>query len=256
MSRLELSQFPVTNTPTEYTIDELAAAARVPSRTIRFYQARGALMPPELRGRVAYYGAAHLERLQLIAQLQDRGLRIAAIRDLMASVDRGEVGIAEWLGVEQQVQAAWGEDRPRTLSAAELYELAGSRRPGLLAELARAKLVDRRGDTYLLHSPALLAVAMRLEAAGVDLETAAGAADLVRRAMTKLSAALVGYCVDRIADGSIRDPDLEGLFAVLRPAGIEAARVMFAREMERALRKSLESGALAALPARARKRKR
>src|SRR5258708_24418105 len=37
---------------TEYTIDELASTARVPSRTIRFYQSRGALMPPEIRGRV------------------------------------------------------------------------------------------------------------------------------------------------------------------------------------------------------------
>src|SRR5579864_6298655 len=89
--------------PDGYTIDELAAAAKVPSRTIRFYQSRGALMPPEIRGRVAYYGGAHLERLKLIAQLQDRGLRIDAIRDLLTSIDRGEVDLAEWLGVEQQV---------------------------------------------------------------------------------------------------------------------------------------------------------
>ena len=60
------------------TIDELAAASRVPSRTIRFYQSRGALMAPEIRGRVAFYGKPHIERLKLIAQLQDRGLRIDA----------------------------------------------------------------------------------------------------------------------------------------------------------------------------------
>src|ERR1700756_5867750 len=88
----------------DYTIDELAAVARVPSRTIRFYQSRGALMSPEIRGRVAYYGPAHVERLKLIAQLQDRGLRIDAIGDLLASIDRGEMDLAEWLGVEQQVQ--------------------------------------------------------------------------------------------------------------------------------------------------------
>src|SRR3954447_4763659 len=73
----------------EFTIDELASAASVPSRTIRFYQSRGALMPPEVRGRVAYYGRSHLERLKLIAQLQDRGLRIDTIRDLVTSIDRG-----------------------------------------------------------------------------------------------------------------------------------------------------------------------
>ena len=80
--------------PTGYTIDELASAARVPSRTIRFYQSRGALMAPEIRGRVAFYGAPHVERLKLIAQLQDRGLRIDAIGDLLASIDRGEMDLA------------------------------------------------------------------------------------------------------------------------------------------------------------------
>src|SRR5215471_17740244 len=111
---------------TEYTIDELAGVARVPSRTIRFYQSRGALMAPEIRGRVAYYGQPHVERLELIAKLQDRGLRIDAIRDLLASIDRGEVDLAEWLGVEHEVQASWSNDQPRTVSEEELYELAGT----------------------------------------------------------------------------------------------------------------------------------
>ena len=98
---------------TEYTIDELATVSRVPSRTIRFYQSRGALMPPEIRGRVAYYGEPHLRRLELIAQLQDRGLRIDAIRDVLGSIDRGELDLAEWLGVEQQVHAPWANDQAR-----------------------------------------------------------------------------------------------------------------------------------------------
>ncbi|MGH7270299.1 MAG: MerR family transcriptional regulator, partial [Polyangiaceae bacterium] len=158
---------PMSTTPEpariEYTIDELAASAKVPSRTIRFYQSRGALMPPEIRGRVAYYGPAHIERLKLIAQLQDRGLRIEAIRDLLTSIDRGEVDLAEWLGVERQVQAPWANDQPRTLTEEELYQLAGSRRPGLLADLLRTGTIERRGDVYLVESPALLAIAMKLE---------------------------------------------------------------------------------------------
>ena len=185
----------------EYTIDELAAITRVPGRTIRFYQARGVLMPPVIRGRVAYYGAAHRERLERIAQLQDRGLRIAAIRDLMGSIDRGDVGLAEWLGVEREVAASWADDRPRTVTVAELYELAGSRRPGLLADLARSGLVTRRGEVYLLHSPALLAVAMKLEAADIDLDTAAGAARIVRKHVAKLADELVEYQVKRVRDG-------------------------------------------------------
>jgi DNA-binding transcriptional MerR regulator len=237
----------------EYTIDELASVARVPSRTIRFYQSRGALMAPEIRGRVAYYGAAHVERLKLIAQLQDRGLRIDAIRDLLASIDRGELDLAEWLGVEQEVQSSWSNDQPRTVSEAELYDLAEIERPGLIGELLRLRLIERHGDVFLLHSPALLGVAMKLQAAGVDLETAAGAAAALRKHMARAASDLVEFFVDRADKGTIEFEDLGKLFQQLRPTGIEAVRVMFGREMERELRKLVESGKLAKLPGRARR---
>src|SRR5215831_186557 len=94
----------------EYTIDELAQVSEVPSRTIRFYQSKGALPRPQIRGRVAFYGPAHVERLKLIASLQDRGLRIDAIRDLVARIDKGELDVNEWLGIEQQLQASWAND--------------------------------------------------------------------------------------------------------------------------------------------------
>ena len=62
----------------EYTIDELSAATRVPSRTIRFYQSKGALPKPEIRGRVAVYTDEHVDRLSLIAKLQDQDVRVHA----------------------------------------------------------------------------------------------------------------------------------------------------------------------------------
>jgi DNA-binding transcriptional MerR regulator len=252
---LDMSQAESADRP-EYTIDELAALARLPSRTIRFYQSRGALMAPEIRGRVAYYGPAHIERLKLIAQLQDRGLRIDAIRDLLASIDRGELDLAEWLGVEQAVQSSWTNDQPRTVHEAELYELAASKRPGLIGDLMRTRLIERQGDVYLVRSPALLVVAMKLEAAGIDLETAAGASTTLRKHMARAAEDLVEYFVKAADKGALEFADAGKLFQELRPTGIEAVRVMFGREMERALRELLESGKLAKLPARARKGKR
>jgi len=53
----------------ELTIDELSAQSRVPSRTIRYYQSKGALPKPTIRGRVAYYGPAHVQRLEVIGKL-------------------------------------------------------------------------------------------------------------------------------------------------------------------------------------------
>lgn len=246
----------MTDDPSELTIDELAAASRVPSRTIRFYQSRGALMNPEIRGRVAYYGKQHVERLKLIAQLQDRGLRIDAIGDLMKRIDRGEVDLAEWLGVEEQVQAPWALDQARTVTEAELYEIAGTRRPGLLADLTRAHIVERKGDVYLLGSPALLALAIKLETVGIALETAAEASAILRKHLGRAVGDLVELFVDQIEDGHVPIDDAGKLFETFRSVGVESVRVLFAREMEGELRKLLASGKLASLSARARKKKR
>lgn len=240
---------------TALTIDELAAQVGVPTRTIRFYQARGALMRPEIRGRVAYYGDAHVERLKLIAQLQDRGLRIDAIRDLVAGIDKGELDLAEWLGIEQEVQAPWADDAARTVDEDGLYALAGTRRPGLIADLTRAKLVERKGEVYLVASPALLTIAMRLVAAGIDLPTATRSAEVLRKHLGRAVRELVELFVDGIKDGGVALADPEATFATLRPLGIEAVKVLFAREMEHELRKLIESGAVRALRGRKRSRR-
>jgi DNA-binding transcriptional MerR regulator len=237
------------------TIDELAASTRLPSRTIRFYQSKGALMPPEIRGRVAFYGPAHVERLKLIAQLQDRGLRIDAIGDLLRKIDRGEVDLAEWLGVEEQMQAPWANDRPRTVTEAELYELAGTKRPALLADLLRTQMVERRGDVYLVASPALLATAVKLEAVGVDLEMAAQASKLLRKHLGRAVSDLVGLFVERVRDGHVDVTESAPLFEALRAAGTESVRVLFARAMEKALRELAASGKVASLSAEGKRKK-
>jgi DNA-binding transcriptional MerR regulator len=233
----------------EYTIDELAAVARVPSRTIRFYQSRGALMPPEIRGRVAYYLQAHVDRLKLIAQLQDRGLRIDAIRDLLVSIDRGEVDLAVWLGIEQQVQTPWVNDKPRTVSEEEVYELAGSRRAGLIADLVRRGMLERHGDVYLTQSPALLSIALKLEAAGIDLGTVAQAWDILRKHVGRTASELVEVFIRRAEEGKLEPRDL-GQLDALRPLGMEAVRLIFGRAMEHELRSLYESGRMAKLQGR------
>lgn len=240
----------------ELTIDELAATTRVPSRTIRFYQSRGALMTPEIRGRVAYYGKEHVERLKLIAQLQDRGLRIDAIGDLMKRIDRGEVDLAEWLGVEEQMATPWAPDQARTVTEDELYEIAGSRRPGLLADLTRSRIVERKGDVYLLGSPSLLAIAMKLEGVGIDLETAAQASGILRKHLGRAVGDLVELFLDRVKEGHVPINDAGKLFDTFRSVGIESVRVLFAREMEAELRRLGTSGKLASVSASARKKKR
>ncbi|HEX5655854.1 MAG TPA: MerR family transcriptional regulator [Polyangiales bacterium] len=231
----------------EFTIDELSAVTRVPSRTIRFYQSKGALSPPEIRGRVAIYNRTHVERLKLIAQLQDRGLRIDAIRGLVKSMDRGEVDIAEWLGVEQQLQASWSQDQARTLTEAELYQLAGSDRPGLLADLTRANLIERRGDVYLVESPALLSIAMKLEAVGIDQDSASLAASILKKHLGRAMAELTEFFVARARDGHLDISQPTTLFEALRPLSADAVRILFGKQADEGIRKLLASGSLTSL---------
>jgi DNA-binding transcriptional MerR regulator len=224
----------------QYTIDELAAASEVPSRTIRFYQSKGVLPKPIVRGRIAYYGESHLERLKLIASLQDRGLRIEAIRELMTRIDKGELDVGEWLGLEGELQHPWGGDRPTTVTEEELFALTGRKRLGLLNELIRAKLVKRQGSVFLVPSPALLQISARLEAAGIDLETAVEGGDILRKHLGRTAKDLTELFVRRASHRS--DADFAKIMSELRPLALEAVRVVFAREMERELRKLVESG--------------
>ncbi len=239
-----------------YTIDELAAISRVPSRTIRFYQSQGALQKPEMRGRVAYYVKAHAERLTLIAQLQDRGLRIDAIRELTTRIDRGDVDVGEWLGLEAQLGASWSEDRPRTMSEKEILELAGAPTPGLLSDLVRAKIVERQGDVFLVRSPALLRIAFDLSRSGVDFETAAGFAAIVRKSMSRAAVDLVAYFLKNAKEGFGRNAtpeDLGKAFEALRPSGLEAVRLIFAQEIGREVRKLTQSGKTVGLSSKTRR---
>jgi hypothetical protein len=101
-------------------------------------------------------------------------------------------------------------------------------------------------------------VGLRLEAAGIDLETGVGAAHLLRKHLGRAAADLTSYFYQRVGAGFGRDStavELSEAYKALRPFGQEAVRVVFAQEMERALRRLVKSGATAAVPAHAKRRR-
>lgn len=242
--------------PREYSIDELAAATRVPSRTIRFYQSKGALQKPEIRGRKAVYTEEHVERLELVGLLQDRGLRIRAIRDLVARIDAGDLVLTEWLGLEANLKAPWGDDEPVLLTDAEIERLLGESGPGRLADLVRHKLVETQGARHLVTSPALVQTVLQLDAAGVDMETAIRAVDLSRKHLGKLAGDLGAHFVTNAGHGfgaSESAADISAAFASVRPLGSDMVRIVFAQEMQRVLRELVASGKAARLPAKSKR---
>ena len=72
-----------TMSKTTHTIDQLSEKTGFPVRTIRYYIQEGLLDPPAGRGRGGYYYDGHLQRLLEIKALQDRGLRLAAIQEML-----------------------------------------------------------------------------------------------------------------------------------------------------------------------------
>src|SRR5919202_651481 len=70
-----------------FDLNELAAAADVTPRTIRYYVQQGLLPSPGTRGPGTRYDQAHLDRLQLIRRLQRQHLPLAEIRRRLEALD-------------------------------------------------------------------------------------------------------------------------------------------------------------------------
>src|SRR3569832_234580 len=92
----------------EFRLDELARRAKVASTTVRLYRAKGLLPPPRLEGRTGWYSEAHLNRLRLIARLQDEGHSLAGIGDLLDLWEQGR-SLDAVVGVEAELDALIGE---------------------------------------------------------------------------------------------------------------------------------------------------
>jgi DNA-binding transcriptional MerR regulator len=112
----------------EYRVEELAKAAAIPVRTLRFYRARRLLPPPRRDGRIAWYSEDHLARLRTIAALLERGHTLGGIADLITAWENGRTldGVAELLGLEGALAAPWSDETPVRLTPQELADYFGA----------------------------------------------------------------------------------------------------------------------------------
>lgn len=229
-----------------FTIDEVVEQTGVPKRRIRFYQTNGVLPPPDRRGRVAYYGSHHIERLRLVGELQDRGLRLAAIRDLVTDDEPSDPVVREWLGFEDTA-GGWVDDDPQVMADGELAARLEGHPPGTKAALQDVGLIAAQGEglrkPWLVPSPTLLEVALDLLAAGIDLETSAEAGQLMAKRLGRLADELVKHFFSNLDDGAIGPGEAADILQALRPASDRALRVIYGREIERAIRENVERAA-------------
>jgi DNA-binding transcriptional MerR regulator len=235
------------------TLAALAERSGLPARTIRYYQSAGVLPKPARRGREAVYSDDHHERLRLIAELRDRGLTLGAIKNLFDQRASPARSVAQWLGVDDSLRAPWSDDQARVVADTELGLLTGERPPGTRRRLEDSGYLTRRTDgTWLVPSPALLDIGLRLQDAGIDLEVTAQALDLLRRRLVKAVDDLIELFVESAGSGfggSGSSTEVSTALRELRPMAREASGIILAQEIERGLEQLLKGG-----PASTRKR--
>jgi DNA-binding transcriptional MerR regulator len=152
-----------------WLVDELAARAGLPVRTIREYQTMRVLEPPVRQGRVAFYGEAHLRRLALIARLQERGYSLAGIRDLLDAWAAG----GDLAGILVGPDGALAEEAPVVLDRHRLQAAVSHLPTGRIGELvARGIVIERAADEYCVPSLSLLVLLDDAVANGVAVDDA------------------------------------------------------------------------------------
>lgn len=110
----------------EMRIDDLAQRASVPTRTIRYYTQQGLLPSPQLRGRVGFYDEAHLDRLRLIKELQEkRFLPLSVIRSVIRHFEAGADLETMLAPLDLVFQPRWDASEPSGFTRAELATRAG-----------------------------------------------------------------------------------------------------------------------------------
>jgi DNA-binding transcriptional MerR regulator len=136
-----------------WRVEDLAGRAEVSVDTIRFYQKRRLLAPPVREGRVAWYGAEHLERLQRIRELQRDGLTLALIERLLnGAIDATDLPLAA------AVAAADVEAREEFFDLGELAERSGVPLALLDAVAREGLLLPRIHDGAACYTAADVAI--------------------------------------------------------------------------------------------------
>ena len=77
------------NAPKTFTLDEIAALAELPRRTVRYYIQSGLVDRPQGIGKGAYYIQLHVEQLLLVRKWQLAGLSLERIGEVLKQQSSG-----------------------------------------------------------------------------------------------------------------------------------------------------------------------
>jgi DNA-binding transcriptional MerR regulator len=76
------------NKEKKYTIEEISSLTGFSRRTIRYYIQENIIEPPSGRGRGGFYYNSHLSDLLKIRSLQEKGLNLNSIKDILKGTEQ------------------------------------------------------------------------------------------------------------------------------------------------------------------------
>jgi len=224
------------------TIDELAHESGSTTRTIRSYQDRGLLPSPEIIGRIGYYGADHLLRLEMIARLLDQRFSLAAIGALFDAWETGQ-SLGSILGFVEELATPSEVERPRRITFDEIAEVFPDGDETWLERSVKLGVLSEVHDgEYEVLSPRIMAAGADLVKAGVPAARMLEEGEKLREDCDRIAARFVDMFVQYIwqpaidVDRPTAAPELKKVvdyFAITRPLPVEVMSAMIAQSMHR-----------------------
>ncbi|MET9545665.1 MULTISPECIES: MerR family transcriptional regulator [unclassified Streptomyces] len=205
---------------------ELAEAAGITVRTVRFYRERGLIPPPRREGRIAWYDEHHLARLRTIAALLERGHTLNGIAELADAFEKGR-DVGELLGLGEPT-----EEQPVRLTPEELADhFAGEVTPENLVAALDLGYLGTDGDELVHISRRLLDASSTLVRKGVPLAAVLEAGQRVREHADALAELFVTVLRDHVPATAETDLD------ELRPVAKAVVEAELSMALDRRLKK-------------------
>jgi len=226
----------------EFTVDELAARAGMTVRNVRAYAGRGLIAAPRLEGRTGYYNREHLQRLQLIRELIERGYTLSAVERAVLGSPHASSG--HTLDLLRLLEEPRHGSEPEVMSRDSLAALAGVERDdALIVALGEFGLVEWLDEeTVRLLQPTVVRAGAAAVALGLDAKTVISLFPLLSSNLRQIAEAFVSGVASEIfepfRDAGMPDEEwpriLQSIESLL-PVASQVVLALFRRQLSEAI---------------------
>ncbi len=221
----------------EYRINDLAEASGVSVRNIRVYQDRGLLPPPTIRGRTGWYSDDHLNRLNLISRMLERGYTFATISELLHAAHYGMKVEHVLRGAPTKGGRFRNFKRAATITFTELRKtLNASERSIALSQ--KLGLLVKDGAHYAIKNPEVLEGAEVLVKSGVDIDVLLDRFVRVQDDLEDAARSFVSIITDKYLNenlptlGEAKVSKMAELIQTVRPMAHEIVETTFRKALD------------------------